>query len=138
MTPLSLPSQAEILLLCDSAKLARAIELTLHTDGHFRTRLIDQPVVSPLVGADPWDLMVIAYSKPSYAPLDVLRQAGLTQWVGRRPMLVIAPYPFACQPDQWVWCLEFPFEAQALSTRVAEILSASPGGAARNENRQWP
>ena len=80
-TPLS--TQAEILLLCDLARLARLFQVILNAQGHIQTFVIDGPAPWPM-SASPWDLMLIVFSKPGDDPLDMLRRAGLIQWVGRR------------------------------------------------------
>jgi hypothetical protein len=121
MSTTPLPASSEILLLCDSAKLARAIELILHANGQLQTVLLDRVVLRPNE-ANHWDLVLIAFSKPVEGPLDELLRASLIQWAGCRPMLLIAPDPFACAPGGY---LAFPFDAQTLSDRVAEILSAT-------------
>jgi hypothetical protein len=124
MLPTPPTTRSEILLLCDSAKLARAIELALRADGHFETLLVDPPGPWP-ISRNNWDLILIAFSTPFADPLVLLRQAGLIQWVGHWPILIITPHPFTSQPNERIWYLEFPFEAQTLSNRVAEILSAT-------------
>jgi hypothetical protein len=117
--------QPEILLLCDSAKIARAIEMILRANGHLQILLMDQFVLRPSCD-NHWDLILIAFSKVPEKPLDVVRQACLFQWVGCcQPMLIIAPDPIACPVGEQVWYLEFPFEVQTLSDRVTQIL---PGG----------
>ena len=127
MPPISIPLHANILLLCDSAKLARTIEMILHADGHFQILLTDQFVLRPSC-ENHWDLILIAFSKLADNPLDELRLACLIQWVGcQQPTLIIAPYPFTCPPGRQVWYLEFPFEAQALSDRVTAIIPAALG-----------
>ncbi len=53
MPPRLFPAPVEILLLCDSAKLAHLIEMILHPSGHFQTILIDQPAPClPIAGPD--------------------------------------------------------------------------------------
>ena len=125
MPPIAHSAPTNILLFCDSAKLARAIEFTLQANGHFQTALIDRPGPWPIDACD-WNLVVIALTEPCTESLVVVSQAKLTQWIGRRPILIITPHPFASQPDELIWCLEFPFGAQTLSNCVAEILSATP------------
>ena len=119
--PPTLPPSSEILLLSDSAKLASVIEMILYPNGHFQTILMDRLDTEPL-SAHRWDLMLIAFSQPADEPLAVLQRADLSPWVGCRPMLIIAPHLLPDSPCELVWCLEFPFDAQGLSNRVAEIL----------------
>jgi hypothetical protein len=119
--PPTLPPPSELLLLSDSTKLASVIEMILSPNGHFQTIRMDQLDTGP-IGANHWDLMLIAFSQPADKPLDVLHRADLSPWVGCRPMLIIAPHLLPDSPYDLVWCLEFPFDAQALSNRVAEIL----------------
>jgi hypothetical protein len=116
--------QPEILLLCDSAKIARAIEMILRAHGHLQILLMDQFVLRPSC-ENHWDLILIAFSKVPDKPLDVVRQASLFQWVGcRQPLLIIAPDPFACPAGEQIWHLEFPFEVQTLIRCVADMLPA--------------
>ncbi len=70
MPPRLLPAPVEILVLCDSAKLAHLIEMMLHPSGHFQTILIDQPAPWP-TSANPLELILIALSKPAHEPLSV-------------------------------------------------------------------
>ena len=70
MPPRLLPAPVEILLFCDSAKLAQLIEMILHPSGHFQTIPIDQPAPSP-ASANPLELILIASSKPANEPLSV-------------------------------------------------------------------
>jgi hypothetical protein len=114
--------QPEIFLICDSAKLARTIEMIVECDGHVRTLLMDQFVLRPDC-ENCGDLIIIAFSKLADNPLDQLRRDCLIQWQGcQKPVLYIAPHPFACPPGEQIWYLEFPFEAQTLGDRVSEIV----------------
>jgi hypothetical protein len=122
LTPTLTPPH--ILLLSDSDKLARVIEFTLEAHGQFETHLLEQLNGWPM-DTNPWDLLLIAFSKLADTPLDILCPTSLLQWVGRRPMLIIAPCPCTYPMREHVWYLEFPFEAQTLITHVAEILSAA-------------
>jgi hypothetical protein len=127
MLTTSLPAQTEILLLCDSAKLARVIELILQDSGHIQTLLIDPPT-SCLTSAKYWDLILLVFSEPAEGRLDALRHADLIQWGTHQPMLVLAPVPFACPPGEQISYLEFPCNAQTLSNRVAKILAGPRAG----------
>ncbi len=70
MPPRLLPAPVEILLFCDSAKLANRIEMILHPSGHFQTIPIDQPAPWP-TSANLLELILIALSKPANEPLSV-------------------------------------------------------------------
>ncbi len=70
MLPRFLPAAVEILLFCDSAKLANRIEMILHPSGHFQTIPIDQPAPWP-TSANLLELILIALSKPANEPLSV-------------------------------------------------------------------
>jgi hypothetical protein len=122
MPPKHSNDRPDILLLSDSAKLARTIEMILDGDGHFRTQLMGQFVLRPACD-NCWDLIIIAFSQLAGNLLDELRRDSLIQWVGcQQPELIIAPYPFECPPGEHVWYLEFPCAAETLGNRVTEIL----------------
>jgi hypothetical protein len=131
------PPNPEILLFCDSAKLARAIEVILQGDGHCQTVLLDQPAPWPICPRS-WALVLLAFSTPTKQPLSVLHRAGLIPWVGRRPILIITPHPFPSERNELIWCLEFPCDVQTLRDCITEILSAahpSPAVAGRHDDK---
>ncbi|MCB0023746.1 MAG: hypothetical protein M9936_26800 [Caldilinea sp.] len=75
-------------------------------------------------GSDPpCKLILLALSRSSNEPVVVLAQAGLTQLVGRVPLLIISDRTFQADPERHIFHLPFPFSAQALRQQVADLLA---------------
>jgi len=115
----------KILIVSDSDKLARALELNLK--GRWcvvKTHLISSLEQSPAKAAD-YHLIVIAMSLPSSEPVVALAKASLGKHLGQIPILIISDRPFRSAPGESIHHLNFPFTPEALYAKVQEILDPS-------------
>ncbi len=71
----------------------------------------------------PYRLILLALSRSNNEPVVVLARAGLTQLVGRIPLLIISDRTFQADPERHIFHLQFPFSAGAFRQQVAGLLS---------------
>ena len=68
-------------------------------------------------------LLILALSRSSNEPVVVLAQAGLAQFIGVVPLLIISDRPFMADPARNIFHLPFPFGADALQQSVTDLLA---------------
>ena len=77
-------------------------------------------------------LLILALSRSSNEPVVVLAQAGLAQFIGVVPLLIISDRPFMADPVRNIFHLPFPFGADALQQSVTDLLArAARSGATK-------
>jgi hypothetical protein len=114
-----------VLILSDNKGLSRAIALNLHTCLEVKTVRFE-PESSEhwrlSVGNDSFDLMIVAMSSPTSEPVVALARASLATQIRQTPLLIISDQPFDSALDDWVTCLDFPFDIDRLCHTVREML----------------
>jgi hypothetical protein len=113
------PSKNKLLVLSDSDKLARALELNLQGRWHVVLRSIASP--APLAELNDLALIVVAASSPTSEPVVMLAQAELTQCIGVVPILIISERNFPSHPAQRINHLDFPFSWDMLHASLQRI-----------------
>lgn len=118
-----------VLVLSDSDKLARAIEVALKERADVCRIEWGRPGSAGAAMAQrAAHLIVLALSSPSNEPIIALSKAGLTGYVGRTPILIISYEPFNPDLEMQVTHLEFPFTLPGLYHKVDEILALDGAG----------
>ena len=130
----------KVLVVSDSDKLSRAIELNLSFCLGIETVTLATDTIENDIGSDigndignegdnddegdndNFDLIVVAMSSPVSEPVVALARASLSDYIGRVPILIISDRPVNPAPDAYIAHLDYPFNASGLHNKIKEIL----------------
>ncbi len=118
------------LVISDSYSLSRIVEMGLKSSDEYWQKGVEIIRMFPneirtegrLAQTKNIELIVVALSSSESEAIQMLNRAGMTEKIGRVPMLIISHHPFQTRPDEPIWHLKMPFSIDGFHNKISTIL----------------